>query len=148
MSTGDAATKAQALFDKAVTCKGQTITFTLSSPLSDFNELVSQPAFGPVKKSADRGAEGGYDVFSAGPYMLSGPWVAGKGGTFVRNPGWNRSSDPVRRAHPDEIRYQEGLDTQAVAQQVMADGDTGRLSVSLGSAPPAATSWSRSAPSR
>lgn len=136
-ATGAAAKTGQAAFDKAVACKGQVITFTLSSPLSDFNELVSQPAFGPVKKAQDRRDAGGYDVFSAGPYMLQGPWDAGKGGTFVRNPSWNRASDPVRRAHPDAIRYQEGLDTQAVAQQVMADGDTGRFSVSLGSAPPA-----------
>ena len=136
-ATGKAAAAAQASFDKAVRCDRQTITFTLSSPLSDFNELVSQPAFGPVKKAADRGAEGIFDVFSAGPYMLKGAWEAGKGGTWVRNPGWNRASDPVRRAHPDQILYQEGLDTQAVAQQVMADGDTGRVSVALGSAPPA-----------
>jgi peptide/nickel transport system substrate-binding protein len=136
-ATGAAATKAQAAFDKAVTCKGQQIVFTLSTPLSDFNELVSQAAFGPVKKSVDRGGEGGYDVFSAGPYKLEGTWQAGKGGTFVRNTAWNRASDPIRRAHADRIRFQEGLDTQAVAQQVMADGDTGRVSVSLGSAPPA-----------
>lgn len=136
-ATGRDAAAAQKAFDKAVSCDGQTITFTLSSPLSDFNELVSQPAFGPVKESADRGAEGTYDVFSAGPYMLEGDWQPGKGGTWVRNPNWNRASDPVRRAHPDQILYQEGLDTQAVAQQIMADGDTGRVSVSLGSAPPA-----------
>ena len=136
-ATGAAAAKAQAAFDKAVACKGQQITFTLSAPLSDFNELVSQAAFGPVKESADREGEGGYDVFSAGPYMLKGTWEAGKGGTFVRNPSWSRASDPVRRAHADVIRYQEGLDTQAVAQQIMADGETGRVSVSLGSAPPA-----------
>ena len=43
-ATGAAATKGQAAFDKAVACKGQQIVFTLSSPLSDFNELVSQPA--------------------------------------------------------------------------------------------------------
>ena len=33
--------------------------------------------------------------------------------------------------------YQEGLETQTVAQQIMADNDSGRVSVSLGSAPPA-----------
>ena len=136
-ATGAAAVKAQAAYDKAVACKGQQIVFTLSAPLSDFNELVSQPAFGPVKKSVDRGGEGGYDVFSAGPYKLEGTWQAGKGGTFVRNTAWSRASDPIRRAHADRIRFQEGLDTQAVAQQVMADGETGRVSVSLGSAPPA-----------
>ena len=69
--------------------------------------------------------------------MLRGTWEQGRGGTFVRNPHWNAASDPVRKAYPDEIRYQEGLDTQAVAQQVMADNATGRVSVSLGSAPPA-----------
>ena len=134
---GAAAAAAQKAFDKAVSCRGQTITFTLSSPLSDFNELVSQPAFGPVKKSADRGADGTYEVFSAGPYMLQGAWAPGKGGTWVRNPSWSRATDPVRRGHPEQIVYREGLDTQAVARQLMAEGDPGRVSVSLGSAPPA-----------
>ncbi len=134
---GDAAATGQAAFDKAVTCADDVITFTLSAPVSDFNEMLTQPAFGPVKKSADRGADGAYDVFSSGPYMLEGEWVPGQGGTFVRNPNWNRSTDRVRSAFPDRIDYQEGLETQAVAQQIMADGQTGRTSVSLTSAPPA-----------
>ena len=136
-ATGPTAAAGQAAFDKAVSCVGQKITFTLSTPLGDFNELVSQPAFGPVKKSVDQGPEGVYEVFSAGPYMLEKPWVAGQGGTFVRNPHWARSADPVRRAHPDRIEYLEGMDIQAITQQVMADTDGGRTSVSLTSAPPA-----------
>jgi peptide/nickel transport system substrate-binding protein len=136
-ATGAAAKTGQAAYDKAVACDGRTITFTLSTPTGDFAEMLAQPAFGPVKKSVDRGADGAYDVFSAGPYMLRGTWEQGRGGTFVRNPHWSADSDPVRKAYPNEIRYQEGLDTQAVAQQVMADNATGRVSVSLGSAPPA-----------
>jgi len=136
-ATGKAATKGQAAFDKAVACDGRTITFTLSRALSDFNEMVSQPAFGPVKESADAGADGTYTVFSCGPYTLEGVWEPGRGGRFVRNESWSESTDPVRKAHPDVIAYQEGLTTQAVAQQIMADGETGRVSVSLGSAPPA-----------
>ena len=136
-ATGKAATKGQAAFDKAVACDGRTITFTLSRALSDFNEMVSQPAFGPVKESADAGADGTYTVFSCGPYTLEGAWEPGRGGRFVRNESWSESTDPVRKAHPDVIAYQEGLTTQAVAQQIMADGETGRVSVSLGSAPPA-----------
>ncbi len=136
-ATGKEADAGQAAFDKAVSCDGSRITFTLSTPVGDFNEMLTQPAFGPVKASVDRGADGTYDVFSAGPYMLRGTWEKGRGGTFVRNPHWSADSDPVRKAYPDEIHYQEGLDTQAVAQQVMADTATGRVSVSLGSAPPA-----------
>ncbi|MBD3782657.1 MAG: ABC transporter substrate-binding protein, partial [Micrococcales bacterium] len=136
-ATGAAARTAQAAYDKAVSCDGQKITFTLSTPVGDFAEMLTQPAFGPVKKSVDRGKDGTYDVFSAGPYMLRGAWEPGRGGTFVRNPHWSAASDPVRKAYPDEIRYQEGLDTEAVAQQVMADNAAGRVSVALGSAPPA-----------
>ena len=76
-------------------------------------------------------------MFSCGPYTLQGAWEPGRGGLFVRNESWSQSTDPVRKAYPDQIRYQEGLTPQAVAQQVMADGETGRVSVSLGSAPPA-----------
>jgi peptide/nickel transport system substrate-binding protein len=136
-ATGKSAEKGQEAFDKAVACDGQTITFTLSRALSDFNEMVSQPAFGPVKESADEGADGTYAVFSCGPYILEGAWEPGRGGRFVRNESWSESTDPVRTAYPDVIAYQEGLTTQAVAQQIMADGETGRVSVSLGSAPPA-----------
>lgn len=136
-ATGATAKAGQAAFDKAVACDGRKITFTLSGPVSDFNEMLTQTAWAPAKKSADRGADGVLDVFSSGPYMLRGAWDQGKGGTFVRNPHWNRASDPVRKAYPDEIRYTEGLDTQAVAQQVMADTQAGRHSVALSSAPPA-----------
>lgn len=136
-ATGSAAEKGQEAFDQAVACEGSTLTFTLSMPVGDFDEMLTQTAFAPVKESMDRGAEGTYDVFSAGPYMLRGAWEPGRGGTFVRNPHWSAESDAVRKAYPDEIRYQEGLETQTVAQQVMADNDSGKVSVSLGSAPPA-----------
>ncbi|PKW26195.1 peptide/nickel transport system substrate-binding protein [Phycicoccus duodecadis] len=134
---GAKAAAGQAAFDKAVACAGRKLTFSLSMAVGDFNEMLTQPAFGPVKASVDRGVKGTYDVFSSGPYMLRGTWEPGRGGTFVRNPHWTASSDPIRKAYPDEIRYQEGLTTQTVAQQIMADNDSGRVSVSLGSAPPA-----------
>ncbi|NHA68727.1 ABC transporter substrate-binding protein [Phycicoccus sp. CMS6Z-2] len=136
-ATGKSAKKGRQAFEKAVSCDGRKITFTLSMPVGDFDEMLTQPAFGPVKKSVDRGEDGTWDIFSAGPYMLQGTWEEGRGGTFVRNPHWSADSDPVRKAYPDEIRYQEGLETQTVAQQVMADNAAGRESVSLGSAPPA-----------
>ncbi|MBR7742976.1 ABC transporter substrate-binding protein [Phycicoccus sp. BSK3Z-2] len=136
-ATGERAESGQESFDEAVACDGRELTFTLSQGVGDFDEMVSQPAFGPVEADADEGAEGTHAVFSAGPYMLQGAWEEGRGGVFVRNPHWTPESDPVRDAYPDEIRYQEGLETQTVAQQVMADNESGRVSVSLGSAPPA-----------
>lgn len=132
-----AAAAGVAAFNQAVVCNGATITFTLSSPVSDFNEMVTQPAFAPFKKSADKGAQGTFEVFSNGPYRLDAPWRASTGGTWVRNPHWKPTSDEVRQGYPDRIEYQEGIETQTVAQQVMADGDNARGAVGLGSVPPA-----------
>lgn len=135
--TGAAAAAGNAAYDKAVVCRGTTITFSLSAPVSDFNEMVTQTAFSPVKKSADKRGDGTFEVFSSGPYKLTTPWRASTGASWVRNPHWKASSDEVRRAYPDRIDYQEGIETQTVAQQIMADGENSRAAVALGSAPPA-----------
>jgi peptide/nickel transport system substrate-binding protein len=135
--TGAAAAAGIAAFDKAVVCRGTTIIFTLTNPVSDFNEMVTQAAFAPVKKSADKRADGTYAVFSNGPYQLAGSWRPSSGGSFVRNPHWKATSDEVREGYPDRIEYQEGIETQTVAQQIMADGDSSRAAVALGSVPPA-----------
>lgn len=124
-------------FNKAIVCDGKKITFNLAAPVSDFNEMITQPAFAPVKKSADKGKDGTFEVFSNGPYKLTAPWRASTGGSWVRNEHWKAATDEVRKAYPDRIEYQEGIETQTVAQQIMADGDNSRAAVALGSAPPA-----------
>lgn len=135
--TDAAAAAGAAAYNKAVTCQGNTITFGLSSPVSDFNEMVTQAAFAPVKREKDKKGEGTFEVFSNGPYKLSSPWRASTGASWVRNTHWKASTDEVRRAYPDRIDYQEGIETQTVAQQIMADGDNSRSAVALASAPPA-----------
>ncbi len=136
-ATGKAASAGQAAFDKAITCAGSSVTFHLAKPTSDFNEMVSMPAFAPYKAAEDLGSDGSYVVFSDGPYQLKGAWEQGTGGTFVRNPAWKAASDPVRKAYPDEIRYQEGMEPQTVAQDVMTSTGSGSSSIALDSAPPA-----------
>jgi peptide/nickel transport system substrate-binding protein len=136
-ATGAGAEAGRAAFERAVRCDGRTITFSLAQPLADFGEMVSLPAFAPFRQDRDRGVDGAYDVFSTGPYRLEKTWQASRGGTWVRNPAWRPDSDPVRRAYPDAIRYEEGREPQAIASELMADGGAGRRAVSLTSAPPA-----------
>ena len=70
--------------------------------------------------------------------MLKGAWTPGKRRHLGAQPELEPGERPgAPRPTPTDPVYQEGLDTQTVAQQLMADGDTGRVSVSLGSAPPA-----------
>jgi peptide/nickel transport system substrate-binding protein len=103
----------------------------------DFDKIVAQPAFAPVKRSQDRGKEGRYTVFSTGPYQLKGAWDASTGGTFVRNPHWDKASDPIRKALPDSVRYVEGIESQTAVQQVVNDDGEHRQAVTFDAAPPA-----------
>ena len=124
-------------FERAVTCKGRTVTFRLIVPRADFNQMVSLSTFAPFKKSADRRDKSRFTVFSNGPYQLQGAWDGSAGATFVRNPRWKASSDTIRSAQPDRIRYQEGVESQTAAQHIMADDDQNQRAVTLDSAPPA-----------
>ena len=134
---GGSSKAAQAAFDKAVACDGQTITFTLTTPVPDFDKIVAVPAFAPVKRSEDKGKAGPYAVFSSGPYQLKGAWDPSTGGTFVRNPHWDKASDPIRKALPSSIRYEEGIESQTAVQQVVNDDGQHRQAVTFDPAPPA-----------
>ena len=135
--TSGAAGAGAKAFDKAVSCKDRTVTFRLTEPRGDFNQMVSLAPFAPFKASADKRGDGTYSVFSNGPYLLKGAWDQGTGGTFVRNPRWKQSSDPVRQPTAERIRYQEGVESQTAAQRIMADQKGNQRAVALDSAPPA-----------
>jgi peptide/nickel transport system substrate-binding protein len=133
--------KGQALYDKAVVCNGNTITFHLRKPVGDFNYAVSGAlaAFDPFKQSQDKGAQSNFAIFSDGPYMLQGTWQEGKGGTWVRNPNYDPSTDypGIRLALPDQIVWQEGLTVEGVFDRILKDQGPDKFAVTDRSAPPA-----------
>ena len=128
-------------FNKAVVCNGQTITFNLKKSVPDFNYTVSGALmeFAPYKKSQDLGAKSNYAVFSDGPYELSGTWVDGKGGTFVRNPNYKPSTDDttVRKALPDKIVFEPSTATETVYSGLLTDTGDYASMVTDRIAPPA-----------
>jgi len=132
---GPYATTGQGAFDKAVSCSGQTITFKLARAVPDFNQVVALSAFAPVRPDKDRGAASATQIFSDGPYMLKGAWRVGKGATFVRNPAWRQASDPIRKAHPAEMVYQEGVPVETVLSRIMTNAGSDSLAVTADSAP-------------
>ena len=99
----------QDLFDKAVSCDGNTITYKLAQPVADFNYTVTL-GFAAVPNPTDHpGADTGegYDTapWSDGPYMITN-FTAGVGGnlTLERNPNWSAE----RRRLPSGISGQVG----------------------------------------
>jgi peptide/nickel transport system substrate-binding protein len=123
--------KGQDLYDKAVTCAGQTITFKFGKPWADFNvhtaALLSVAAF---RKDKDKGAESDFAPFSDGPYMLDGTYDPNKGGKFVRNPNWDASTDKVRKALPDTITYTNGVQTDTIFQRLIANSGEDQNAIS------------------
>jgi peptide/nickel transport system substrate-binding protein len=127
----------QAEFDKAITCEGQTLTLHFGTPWADFNQAVaSLMAFSPVRKDKDKGDKSLFEVFSNGPYMQEGTFDPNKGGTWVRNPNWDESTDKVRKAYPDKIVDVEGIQSEQVFQRLLADGGEDKTAITWTTAPP------------
>jgi len=126
----------QAAFDSAVTCSGQTITFKLATPALDFNQVVALPAFGPVRADKDTGAKSATEIFSNGPYMLQGAWTKSNGAVFVRNPHWDATSDPIRKARPEQIDYREGVPVETAISRIMTTAGLDSFAVTADPAPP------------
>lgn len=127
----------QDLYDKAVTCDGQTLTLHFKTPWADFNQAAaSLAAYSPVRADKDKADKSLFEVFSNGPYMQEGTFDANKGGTWVRNPNWDESTDKVRKAYPDKIVDVEGVPTETIFQRLLANGGEDKTAMTFTTAPP------------
>jgi peptide/nickel transport system substrate-binding protein len=117
-----------AAFDAAVVCEGQTITFHLSRPISDFNRAVTM-GMGAVPNASD--TRDGYDkkIISDGPYKMQ-EYTQGRQLALVRNENWDKSSDPLRPAYPDKIVVTFGLDRSAIDQRMITNAGGDKRAVS------------------
>ncbi len=111
----------QDLFDKAVTCNGNTITFHLNKAVGDFNYFGTYPAMSPVKQSADTGAKYDSAPWALGPYQVSNYKTGNSVLDLVRNPNWSQSSDSVRHAYPDKVEMRFGINENTRDQIFISD---------------------------
>jgi peptide/nickel transport system substrate-binding protein len=129
----------QELFDKAVTCDGNTITYRFNKPWPDFPLAVAAlHMFSPYREDVDQGNASNYAIMSNGPYMLEGEWDKQSGGTFVRNPEYDPATDETdsRKALPDEIVFEIGDKTETIYDEVIADSGDAACTVSDHRLPP------------
>ncbi|MGZ4452570.1 MAG: ABC transporter substrate-binding protein [Nocardioides sp.] len=127
----------QAAFDKAVTCDGNTITYNFKKPWPDFPlAIASLRAFDPYRQDKDQGDKSNFQVFSNGPYMLQGKFDSDTSGTFVRNPKWDSSTDTIRKALPDEFKFEVGVEPETQYDRLIADSGDDQNAVTASSAPP------------
>jgi peptide/nickel transport system substrate-binding protein len=129
----------QDLYDKAVTCAGNTITFHLNSAHADFNYATTL-GFDPVRKSDDTGETYGTVAPFAvanGPYKFDS-YTTGNGGklVLVRNPKWDPTSDPIRKAYPDKWEIDWGIEAKVIDQRLMQPAGNDQYAVGYGGIQP------------
>ncbi|KQW43051.1 ABC transporter substrate-binding protein [Nocardioides sp. Root1257] len=115
----------QDLFDKAITCDGNTITYNFNKPWPDFPlAIAALHMMDPYRQDKDNGDKSNFQIFSNGPYKLDGAWSKNKGATLVRNDNYDpKTDDPenIRRALPDSIVFNIGQTTETIYDQLIAD---------------------------
>src|SRR6478752_8901477 len=131
----------QDLFDKAVTCDGNTITYNFNKPWPDFPlAIAALHMMDPYRADKDQGDKSNFQIFSNGPYKLDGAWSKNKGATLVRNENYDKATDDpknIRQALPDSIVFNIGQTTETIYDQLIADTGDAQTAVTGQRVPPA-----------
>lgn len=107
----------------------KTIVFKLTHPASYFQDMLTLTAFSPAPVEyldAVPGAEFGNDVknlISDGPYQIDA-YQPTKKIHFVRNPSWQESSDPIRKAYVDSVNIDETVSQESTQQQLQTGSES------------------------
>jgi peptide/nickel transport system substrate-binding protein len=122
------------------TASGQTITFTLTQPASYFADELTLPPFNPAPVEslnyAPTSAASYQHTFSDGPYFVKS-YVPTKSISFVRNPVWKASTDPIRKAYVNAINVSETGNQTTIQQELQTN--TAAASMEYNSFPPVAS---------
>lgn len=97
--------------------------------MAEFGFTVTLPTFAPVPVAKEAGANFGNHPFASGPYKIE-TYDRGKQLVLVRNPYWDQSTDPVRKAYPDKIVVDQTLGGAGIADRLVADQGDDRSAIS------------------
>ena len=96
-----------------------TIVFHLKTPFAGFDYLAQTPQTAPVPQAKDKGAQYKNSYVSTGPYKFS-DMQPGKSFKLVRNDQWDPSTDPNRKALPDEFDVSVNVNADDIDNRIMA----------------------------
>ena len=122
-----------------ITTSGNTITFELTQPAPWLVGAMTMSPFSAVPIEAENalpGTPGVYNhMYSDGPYQITS-YTPKKSFHFVRNPQWQASTDPVRKAYVDAINVDETGNQTTIYQQMPTNSPS--LGMSFDAPPPPA----------
>lgn len=122
-----------------ITTSGNTITFHLTQPAAWFEGAMTLAPFTAVPIEAENalpGTPGVYNhMLADGPYKIAS-YTPKKSITFVRNPVWKASTDPLRKAYVNQINVDETGNQTTIYQEITTN--TPSLGMTWDSLPPPA----------
>jgi peptide/nickel transport system substrate-binding protein len=123
-----------------VTASGQTLTFNLVHPASYFPDMLTLDAFNPAPVESlqylPASAQSQQHPIADGPYTVQS-YSPARSITYVRNPVWKASTDPIRKAYVDKIVVTETGNQQTNQQELQTN--TAAASMEFDSFPPLAS---------
>lgn len=131
--------EAQAHFDAAASCSGNTITYHFQNAWPDFPYAAAALfSTDPYEKSFDKGTANLFTINSDGPYKLQGTTFDSQaGGTFVRNSNYSASTDSttVRGAYPDTVKVSFVDSSETIAARLIANSGADSSAFSMANIP-------------
>jgi peptide/nickel transport system substrate-binding protein len=122
-----------------ITTSGNTITFELTQPAPWLVGAMTMSPFSAVPIEAENGMPGTPAVYnhmySDGPYQITS-YTPKKEFKFTRNPQWQASTDPVRKAYVNAINVDETGNQTTIYQQMPTNSPS--LGMSFDALPPPA----------
>ncbi len=99
----------------------RTVVFTLTHPATYFVDMLTLPAFSPAPIEVLTYPPASLDLakhqVSDGPYQV-GSYDPTKQIVFTRNPAWDPTTDPVRKAFVDRIVVNETVSQESTQEQL------------------------------
>ncbi|HVS67751.1 MAG TPA: ABC transporter substrate-binding protein [Mycobacteriales bacterium] len=101
----------------------ETVVFHLTQPAGYFESLLTLPTFSPraveMLDYLPGTTQQVQHQICDGPYIIKS-FNPTKSIDFTRNPAWDASTDPIRKAYVDEIKVTEGEQQDSIQQQILA----------------------------
>jgi peptide/nickel transport system substrate-binding protein len=115
----------------------QAVVFELTQQVSFFTDILALGDFDPAPVEYENYIPASNDLaqhtIADGPYQVQS-YDPAKTITYVRNPAWKASTDPVRKAYVDKIEVTETGNQEGIYQQILTNS------------PQADMSWDQSVP--
>lgn len=130
--------EAQAHFNNAASCDGNTITYHFQSAWPDFAYAAAMLfTTDPYQKSFETGTQGLWKINSNGPYKFEGSFDVNGMNDFVRNDKYDAATDSIesRGAYPDVVRFEFVADQDTITQRLIADSGDDQFAVTPGNIP-------------